>query len=42
MSSERKHPMDILKKLNSGENMCKLRKEYGVERATIQDFKKNR
>nr|CAD7393898.1 unnamed protein product [Timema cristinae] len=34
--------MEILKKLDSGENMCKLKKEYGVGRATVDDFKKNR
>ncbi|XP_015187494.1 PREDICTED: jerky protein homolog-like [Polistes dominula] len=49
MSNKRKHKtldlkdkMDILKKLDSGENMCKLAKEYGVGRATIHDLKKKK
>ncbi|CAG5048130.1 unnamed protein product [Parnassius apollo] len=49
MSNKRKHKtldlnnkMEILKKLDSGENMCKLAKEYGVGRATIHDLKKKR
>lgn len=32
--------MDISKKLDGGENMCKLSKEYGVRRTTIHDLKK--
>lgn len=49
MSNKRKHKtldlndkMEILKKLDSGQNMCKLAKEYGVGRATIHDLKKKR
>lgn len=49
MSNKRKHKtldlnnkMEILKKLDSGENMCKLAKEYGVGRATIYDLKKKK
>ncbi|XP_013167850.1 PREDICTED: jerky protein homolog-like [Papilio xuthus] len=49
MSNKRKHKtldlnykMEILKKLDSGQNICKLAKEYGVGRATIHDLKKKR
>uniref|UniRef100_A0A2A4K1H2 HTH CENPB-type domain-containing protein n=1 Tax=Heliothis virescens TaxID=7102 RepID=A0A2A4K1H2_HELVI len=49
MSNKRKHKtldlnnkMEILRKLDSGENMCKLAKEYGVGRATLYDIKKKR
>ncbi|KAH9638515.1 hypothetical protein HF086_002250 [Spodoptera exigua] len=34
--------MEILRKLDSGENQMKLAGEYGVGRATIYDIKKNR
>ncbi|XP_045505912.1 tigger transposable element-derived protein 2-like [Colias croceus] len=34
--------MEILRKLNSGENQMKLAGEYGVGRAIIYDIKKNR
>ncbi|XP_044733536.1 jerky protein homolog-like [Chrysoperla carnea] len=49
MSSKRKHKtlllkdkIDILMKLDSGENISKLAKEYGVGRATLHDLKKNK
>lgn len=49
MSTKRKHKtlalkdkIDILKKLDSGENMCKLAKEYGIGRSTIHGLKKNK
>ena len=37
-----KDKIDILEKLDRGENMCKLAKEYEIGRATIHDLKKNK
>ncbi|XP_045499486.1 jerky protein homolog-like [Colias croceus] len=49
MSNKRKHKtlhlkdkLDIIKKLDSGENICKLAKEYGIGRTTVHDLKKKR
>ncbi|XP_045783380.1 jerky protein homolog-like isoform X1 [Maniola jurtina] len=49
MSGKRKHKtlplkdkIEILNKLDSGETMCKLAKEYGVGRSTIHDLKKKK
>lgn len=35
-----KDKIDILKKIDSGKNMCKLAKAYGVGRTTQHDIKK--
>jgi Mor family transcriptional regulator len=41
-SDKRKHKAEIITKLDKGDKLIDLSKEYGVGRATIYDIRKNR